>query len=236
MKILSRNVAGLNSAAKRHQVINHCRGFDIALLQETKLTTASTAFIRAKWGSPYVYLSTTGRASRGVITLLHSRVAPTILREENDPNGQFHIILATIKETNWLIVNTYGSPEADTPSYDTMLNITRKMEDIQSQHPIDSVVMGGDFNMVLEDRDTTSGTRKPRTEGQLLTILNTFNLYDIAGLQSRFPRHTYFRHRNEHISARHDRFYISQNLVEGTKFKILPRTGDHAPIEISSQD
>ena len=236
MKVLSRNVAGLNSAAKRHQVINQCKGYDISLIQETKLTTANTAFIRAKWGNPHVFLSSTGRASRGVITLIHSRVAPIILREESDPNGQYHILLVTIKENNWLIVNTYGSPEADTPSYDTMLDITRKMEDIQSQHVIDSVVMGGDFNLVLEDRDTTSGTRKPRAEGQLLTILNTFNLYDIAGLQSRFPKHTYFRHRNEHISARHDRFYVSQNLVEGTKFKILPRTGDHAPIEISSQD
>ena len=158
MKVLSRNVAGLNSAAKRHQVINQCKGYDISLIQETKLTTANTAFIRAKWGSPHVFLSSTGRASRGVITLIHSRVAPIILREESDPNGQFHILLVTIKENNWLIVNTYGSPEADTPSYDTMLDITRKMEDIQSQHAIDSVVMGGDFNLVLEDRDTTSGT------------------------------------------------------------------------------
>ena len=204
MKVLSRNVAGLNSPAKRHQVINQCKGYDISLLQETKLTTSNTAFIRAKWGCPNVFLSTTGRASRGVITLIHPRVSPTIIREENDPNGQFHILLATIKETNWLIVNTYGSPEADIPSHDNMLNITRKMEDIQSQHAIDRVVMAGDFNMVLEDRDTTTATRKPRAEGQLLTILNTFNLYDIAGLQSLFPKHTYFRHRNEHISARHD--------------------------------
>ena len=206
MKILSRNVAGLNSPAKRHQVINHCRGFDISLLQETKLTIASAAFIRAKWGCPHIFMSTTGRASRGVLTLIHPRVAPNILREEKDPNGQFHILLITIRETNWLIVNTYGSPEADIPSYDTMLNITRKMEDIQTHYAIDNVVMGGDFNLVLENRDTTTGTRKPRAEGQLLTILNTFNLYDSAGLQSRFPKHTYFKHRNEHISARHDRF------------------------------
>ena len=236
MKIISRNVAGINSASKCHQVINQCKKYDISFLQETKANHLSIAFIRAKWGSDTVYYSTTGAASRGVITLIHPRAAPIVLSEQADEEGQFHILLVAIKDRNWLLVNTYGSPEGDIPSQQTMIRLTNKLEGIQRQHTINSMLVGGDFNMVLEARDTTAGIRKPRAEGQLITLLNTFNLYDIAGLQSRLPKHTYFRHRHEQTSARHDRFYISQNLIQDTVFKILPRVSDHAPIELAIQE
>ena len=127
MKIISRNVAGINSASKCHQVINQCKKYDISFLQETKANHLSIAFIRAKWGSDTVYYSTTGAASRGVITLIHPRAAPIVLSEQADEEGQFHILLVAIKDRNWLLVNTYGSPEGDTPSQQTMIRLTIKL-------------------------------------------------------------------------------------------------------------
>ena len=65
-----------------------------------------------------------------------------------------------------------------------------------------------------------------------LTILNTFNLFDSAALYSNNPKLTYFRHWWEETSARYERFYTTQKLVQGLKFKLIKRTGDQAPIEI----
>ena len=235
MIIYCRNVAGLNGPAKRHQIINQCKKYDISLLQEVKLTADNTAFLKAKWGNDHVYLASSGGPCRGVLTLIHPRASPVILRTDFDPNGQFCIVLARIHDNNILISNVYGNPDLDAAALATMVEVNRRIESFQTQFNVDSHIMAGDFNMVLERRDTNSGSRKPRAEAQLMTIINTFDLFDIAGLLSMNPKHTYFRHRREQTSARYDRFYISQNLIQGAQYKILPRTGDHAPIELALQ-
>ena len=193
-------------------------------------------FIKAKWGNDHVYHSTTDGPSRGVLTLISSRCSPTVIHEATDQNGQYHIILVNIRDSNYLLVNFYGNPDTDAAAYNTMTALRDTLEGIQQRFTIDNIVMGGDFNLVLSDQDSNSSSRKPRAEGQLLTILNTFDLFDSAALYSNNPKHTYFRHWREATSARYDRFYTTQNLVQGIKFKLLKRTGDHAPIEISTGD
>ena len=232
MRILSRNVAGLNSQAKQHQILNFCRQFDVAMLQETKLTAPNTAFLKAKWGSDHVYLASPGTARRGVITLIHSRLSPNVLLNHPDPHGQFYINLLVIKDLTYLILNIYGSPDTDAAALATMKNVTDKLEDIYARFSVDHIIIGGDFNFVMEDRDSRSTSRKPRAEAQFLTTMNTFDLYDVAALRTATPLHTYFRHRREATSARYDRFYVSSGLLQGLEYKILRRTGDHAPIEL----
>ena len=154
MRILSRNVAGLNSQAKQHQVINFCRQFVISMLQETKLTARNTPFLKAKWGSDFVYLSSPGTARRGVITLINARLSPKVLLNHPDPNGQFFINLLVIKDLSYLILNIYGSPDTDAAALATMKNVTDKLEDIYSRFTVDHLIIGGDFNFVMEDRDS----------------------------------------------------------------------------------
>ena len=202
------------------------------MLQETKLTARNTLFLKAKWGSDFVYLSSPGTARRGVITLINARLSPKVLLNHPDPNGQFFINLLVIKDLSYLILNIYGSPDTDAAALATMKNVTDKLEDIYSRFTVDHLIIGGDFNFVMEDRDSRSTSRKPRAEAQFLTIMNTFDLYDAAAMRTGNPLHTYFRHRREATSARYDRFYVSPGLLQGLEYKILRRTGDHAPIEL----
>ena len=232
MRILSRNVAGINNPARQHQIINYCRKFDISMLQETKLTTQNTAFLKNKWGSDHVYLSSPGTARRGVVTLVHPRLSPVVLLATSDPHGQYYINLLSIKDSNYLVLNIYGCPDTDASALATMKEVTDKLEDIHTRFTIDHIIIGGDFNFVMEDRDTRSTSRKPRAEAQFLTIMNIFDLYDVAALHTATPLHTYFRHRRENTSARYDRFYVTPGLLQGIRYKILKRTGDHAPIEL----
>ena len=98
LKVLSRNVAGLNSQPRLHQVINMARSYDIICLQETKISTNQAPFIRAKWGSDHVFISSTGAASRGAVTLFHQRTSPKHLYMHCDLLGQFIINVAIIKD------------------------------------------------------------------------------------------------------------------------------------------
>ena len=71
------------------------------------------------------------------------------------------------------------------------------LEHISTNYPIQRTILGGDWNFVLHDADTTSTSRKPRTEAVCRTILDTLDLYDVAALQSTHPGFTYFRHQAE---------------------------------------
>ena len=192
MKILSQNVQGMNSLSKQHYIINQCKAYDVSFLQETKLTIGNKLFLKAKWGCDMVYMAATNTARRGVITLVHSRCAAIPIIEAADDRGQYHVILMRIRDKNYLLCNIYGDPTSDQEAHNTLTKLNHKMEEIKTQYPIDHYILGGDYNLYLERRDSTSSSRKPRAEGQLITILNSFNLYDAAALLHNVPKHTYF--------------------------------------------
>ena len=112
--------------------------------------------------------------------------------------------------------------------------VSARMDNIAMMYSIQHIVVAGDFNFGMRNSDTTSRSRKPRAAAVLNTIINHHDLYDAGAIQSPFPGHTYFRHRNEQTSARYDRFHISLALLESSTYRILPRTGDHAPIYLST--
>jgi hypothetical protein len=131
-------------------------------------------------------------------------------------------------------VNVYSDPDTDRNAEITMVAVSNSMDNMVLRYPIQNIVVAGDFNFVLRESDTNSLSRKPRAAAVLNTISNTHDLYDIAAMQSVNPAHTYFRHRNEGTSARYDRYHISTGLLQNSTYRILPRTGDHAPISFST--
>ena len=231
MRILSRNVAGLNNPGRFHEVINNARKFDIAMFQETKLSTRHLAQIRAKWGNSGVFMATDG-ARRGALTLFSSKLAAQQLSTFIDQRGQFVVNVVIIDQQTFLIMNVYGDPDTDANAALTMDRLTDAVDEIEHRFNIDHTICGGDFNLCLAATDRNSTTRKPRAEAKLSTLINTKDLFDVAALSSDAPSHTYFRHRRETTSARYDRFYVSLNLLRGITFKLMRRSSDHHPIYI----
>ena len=234
MKFLSRNTAGLNQQHRLHQTLRQARQMDVSFYQETKLQISQTTLVRSKWGSNDIYLSCSDTSRRGVMTLIHPRNSPTHLHDTSDPNGQFHILVTKIRDEIYLLVNVYSDPDTDRNAETTMLAVSNIMDNMVIRYPVQHIVVAGDFNFVLRESDTNSMSRKPRAAAVLSTISDTHDLYDIAALQAVNPAHTYFRHRNEGCSARYDRFHISTGLLQDSTYRILPRTGDHAPISFST--
>ena len=201
MKFLSRNTAGLNQDRKLHQALGQARHHDVSFFQETKLQRAQTSVVRAKWRTNDIFMSCASTSRRGVLTTIHPRNDPSYLHTVNDPNGQFHLLVVRIRSENYLLCNIYGDPDNDRHSEAVMISVSNHMDNIVQLFSVQHTVMAGDFNFVLQDSDTTSGSRKPRTEAVCNTILNVHDLFDVAALQSPRPRHTYFRHRQENTSA-----------------------------------
>ena len=234
MKILTRNTAGLNQLYKLHQVLRQARQNDITFCQESKLKVEQLSMVRSKWGSNDVFMSSSGASRRGVLTLLHPRLGAHTLHEVKDNNGQYHILVSRIRSEIYMLVNVYGAPDTDREAELVMTELSRNLEQVTQTHVVQHIIIAGDFNFVLRDVDTTSHTRRPRAEAMCTTIINLYDLYDVAALQSNVPQHTYFRHRMERTSARYDRIYCSTGLLAGGTIKILARTGDHTPVQFST--
>ena len=233
VRVLSRNVAGLNRQSKLHQALSQARRFDVALFQEVKLRTAQVAFIRNKWGSDLVFLSSNNHdnPSRGSLILLSPRLNAKIMHSECD-DGQFVILVVVIWNETFCIGSFYGSPGTDAESVIIMNDFANRLENIKTTYNISHFVIGGDWNFVLEVTDSSSERRKNRVEAACRAFLMDNQLLDIATLQDDQPLHTYFRHGNQNISSRLDRFYCDIHLVNRIKYKLLPRVGDHSPISL----
>ena len=234
MKVLINNVAGLNMPHKLHRALRLAREHDITMYQEVKLKRNQASHIRSKWGSPDIFLSCAATSRRGVLTLIHPRANPIYLHEVSDPDGQFLLLVVNLGGETYLLANIYGVPDSDRAAEQSLIQVSNLMDDIAANYPIHHIIMGGDWNFVLRETDTTSGSRKPRAEAVCTTILNTHDLYDVAALQSTSPGFTYFRHHAEHTRARYDRIYVTPSILSGVTTRLLARVGDHTPVQMIS--
>ena len=87
MRVLSANVAGINSTPKMHYFFSLAKRMNamITFFQECKLKHEDLPFLKLKWGSDHVFLSSTDRPSRGVITMLHPSLQPEIIQTDCVP-------------------------------------------------------------------------------------------------------------------------------------------------------
>ena len=72
MRVLLANVAGINSTPKMHYFFSLAKRMNamVTFFQEVKLKHEDLPFLKLKWGSDYVFLSSTNCPRRGVITVL----------------------------------------------------------------------------------------------------------------------------------------------------------------------
>ena len=220
--------------------LGNARVEDVVFWQETKLQADKLAELRSRWRHHEgVFMSSAPQGSRrGVITLFSPRIQADHLDARIDDMGQFIINIARINNFVLMFINLYGDPDTDANSLSTLTRLEHEIANLQQRHNIGGTIMGGDFNMVLNDSDTTSSSRKPRAEAKLASILEDLDIYDVGLNAVCSPRAanqpwTYFKRRDEvNVRARYDRFYASPHLIRGATFDVLhdARVDDHSPI------
>ena len=80
MRVLSANVAGINSTPKMHYLLTLTKLINamVTFFEEVKIKHEDLPFLILKWGSNYVFLSSANRPSGAVITMLHPTLQPEI--------------------------------------------------------------------------------------------------------------------------------------------------------------
>ena len=144
LKFMSLNCRGLSGQEKRRDVINYIRNldFDIYFLQDTHITKRTLSKFNALWrGKCYHSCGTFN--SRGTSILFKPHIQHKILHEEYCQEGNFVLMVCTIFQSTYTLVNIYG-PNDDRPSFFHMLS--EKLEDVDGEN----IIIGGDFNFVFD--------------------------------------------------------------------------------------
>ena len=208
---------------------------DVIMWQETKLQADKISLLRSKWGQDVYMACFEGASRRGVVTLFADKLEAEHLDVKRDAQGQFLLNVCNIKEITYLFANVYGDPGSDADAVATFNRVADAVNEVMNKYNIHRFVMGGDFNLVLEDNDAVTTTRKPNAEDRLRGIIEDMDVYDVAQELARNrggrPSYTYFRRRREQeCKARYDRIYVSPMLMQGAKIEYLKRIDDHVPV------
>ena len=238
LNILSLNVRGLKSDyIKRKKIFNIITNKhpDLALLQETHSIKAIERQWEQEWGGKIIFNHGTSN-SRGVAILVAPKLNDSITDVTRDDEGRCIIVNILQNNTTYTIVNIY----APTQNYEKeQITLIQKVHNLLSSQNPENIIIGGDFNSVLNpaidkrggNTDTNKG-KKYRSE--LHAFINTQNLCDIWRAMNNNKFDFTWHCKKTKIFCRLDFWLISEHLANKTsKTEILPTVNsDHKIITL----
>ena len=218
MKLCSLNARGLGEKRKRKSTFTFFRNCnaDLILVQETHLTQETVNEWRLEWGGEIMFSNGTSN-SRGVVILLHPRSQCKVLEAKHDNHGRCVSVMVEMNQKKFVICNVYG-PNTDSPTFfKEMIRI------IDSYQEYDGIVIGGDFNLVINPEIDRNGSSANHTK-----VVKVLKLYmECSGLVDVWrDRNTDSRRYTWH------RWNQGSCSVEDCEIK-LGHLSDHSMIEMS---
>ena len=159
LTIASFNVRGLRDNAKR-------REFSICMLQEVHCTENTNHTWSDEWGYQTIFSAYESNKA-GVCILFNNNFSLQIERTFVDPSGRFIICHIKANDKSLTLANIYA-PNDDNPAF--FLDWFVHLDDFKC----DDIIIGGDFNLVLDlEKDKSGGL--PKTHQNCLKIIKEFS-------------------------------------------------------------
>lgn len=235
LKILSYNVRGLNSPIKRGRLwveLQHW-GADVVFLQETHFKSSSIPSLPQNVLNQWYHAVSPIARARGVTIAFKKSCPWTTETLQSDPEGRYLFVKGTLQGRRYTFASIY-SPNVGTANF--LVKVFRKLEEFKEG----CVVVGGDFNMVLEPSiDTSTGRTAVSFKAikRVKQILRSQHLVDTwRALHPGIRDYSYYSKIHDMYSWLDlflvDQFYLG-NVSTST---IEPITmSDHAPMILTLQ-
>ena len=151
--IITWNVRGLGSPSKRQKIhaYLHRRGVHIALLQETHLTKDEVTKLQRRWRGR-LYATETSAYARGALIWVRTGVPFEASDIRIDKNGRWVMVRGRLNGQEITLGCIYAPNQGQ-------LQFFQEMSSVISEVRTDKMMIGGDFNCVLDvalDRSTHS--------------------------------------------------------------------------------
>ena len=145
VKLGSLNASGLGNFTKRKSVLNFIKRskIDICYLQETHLDAPLIERLNHEWHGS-VLASAGDTRARGVVILVKPRLEIKINTVSTDDDGRIVCVQGEVMDKTVVLCNIYA-PNIDDPTF-----FTRVIQKIESFQNRDIIIIGGNFNLVME--------------------------------------------------------------------------------------
>ena len=148
-KCLSINIRGLNKSIKRRSIFRwiHNQNAQFTFLQETHSTKLTADTWSAEWGGKAFFSHGTSN-SKGVMILLNPKLDCKIEKCIPDKNGRYIILDVSVEDSRLILVNIYAPNDLNQQSK-FFRSLHHQLQDFSQEN----IVIGGDFNCALSDKD-----------------------------------------------------------------------------------
>uniref|UniRef100_A0A3B4D1Q7 exodeoxyribonuclease III n=1 Tax=Pygocentrus nattereri TaxID=42514 RepID=A0A3B4D1Q7_PYGNA len=208
LKIISWNISGISSPAKRTKVLNRLNSLESCFIQETHLTESESPTLTAKWIGQ-TYHSVCNLKKCGTSILIRKDISFISSYILTDPEGHYVIINGTIGKDTLTLVNIYG-PNSESPAFfHSLVSETSKFSD-------SAFIIGGDFNTVLNPRIDRSISAQCDINNNSTTLLKQYmSDYGLVGIwrlqnpsSKEYSYYSLFRKSYSHID-----YFLSKNSI-----------------------
>ena len=235
LKIVSYNAHGLNNLMKRRKLFRlmKTKMANIVFIQEVHGCAKTNSLWSSEWDNRILFAN--GSSNSGGVAILFNKSTTGCIQEVvRDINSWYLMCKWVVEGHSYCLVNIYA-PNEDCPEF--FLEVFQQIEQLECT----SIVIGGDFNMVMDpmiDRSSRQIYHK-KAHQVLEEALTAHGLADIWRLRNQDKRvfTSSKMNRNKLQWSRIDYFLISENLVNLTIDTVISAgvLSDHSMIGLDLQ-
>jgi exonuclease III len=213
---------------------------NIIFLQETYSTKEVEHYWNQQWSGGNILFSHGTNHSKGVAVLFKKNCDYEIKHCKIDQSGRAICLELGIQGHDIIIINVYypcaSKPKDQEALWDKVRNMISEIDNYDEKY----IIMGGDFNFLMNlglDRDGGNPSHNESVKRKINTFLNDFDLIDIWRIRNPYLRQFTWRQKNPLVQSRLDFWLISNNLQDIIKDTgINPAIGtDHSLITVKVQ-
>ena len=170
-KLISLNVRGIRSFEKRKAVFNwlYKSQADICFLQETYSTPEVINIWKKQWKG-VTFFSHGSCHSKGTMILVKEQLDFKLISSKSDPQGRYIFLEAEIQDLPFVLLNIYA-PNKCAEQCVFFSKLSEELKDFVTDAD-KSVVVGGDFNVILDqDLDGRGGHKKRKDSVQYVAVV-----------------------------------------------------------------
>lgn len=211
MKLLSLNARGLRNIVKRKAIFIFCKDYnaDIIFIQETHSCKEDEKLWKSQWGED-IWLTHGSNHSAGVAILTH-KFKGKVLNTIKDTDGHWMVIITCLEDAFFILVNIYGYCSHSQNSK-LLEELDSVLNELMSKYPVAKVILGGDFNMVMDNQlDRYPPKRTPNSK-KLIEFTNRLDLIDIWRKKNTLLKTYTWSNNNHKLQSRIDFWLISADL------------------------
>jgi len=238
LSINTYNARGLKNRLKLKRFLNSCHKLinenDCAIIfvQETHLELEDSKTLELMWRHKFLLSPGTNRQC-GCLTLYDSTWET--IESEIDGGGRFGLTVLKKFEAFFIFTNVYAPNDHDPNFFAQVFN---RLIEVQSRYPESKIVLGGDFNLVLDENDAInriSSGAELQSRNLFKRNISRLNLKDSYRIINRSGGFTWSR---GNCMSRLDMIFVSQEICENISSSIIDWAfddSDHARLNSKFQ-